>query len=109
MSRQKVRIKSGDTVKVVTGKAKGSIGRVVRVDPVSLKIVVEGINQVKRHRKPAGGQPGGVDVKDAPMDISNVALWDTENNCTIKVGYSTDSTGAKVRVNRVTGSVIAAD
>ena len=109
MSRLKVRIKSGDTVKVVAGKAKGSIGRIVSVDPVSRKVVVEGVNQVKRHRKPAGGQPGGVDVKDAPIAISNVALWDEEKNCTFKVGYSTDSSGAKVRVNRATGSVIAAD
>ena len=109
MSRLKCRIKSDDTVKVIAGKSKGLIGKVARVYPKKGRVVVEGINKVKRHQKPVGDQPGGIVVKEAPIAISNVALWDEESGCRVKVGYDLGADGKKVRVNRATRTPIDKD
>ena len=109
MSRLKIRIKSDDTVKVIAGKAKGQIGKVAKVFPNKGKVIVEGVNKVKRHQKPVGDQPGGIVVKEAAIAISNVALWDEEAECRIKVGYDVDADGKKIRVNRSTRAPIDKD
>ena len=105
MSNAKCRIKSGDTVKVIAGKDKGHIGRVLKVIPADRQVVVEGARRVKRHRKPVGEQPGGVVEKEAAMDISNVALWNADENRRVKVGYQ-DRDGKKIRIDRRTGAAI---
>lgn len=101
----KFRIKRDDTVKVITGKDRGTIGRVLKVLPAKGQVVVEGVKRVKRHQKPTGNQAGAIIRKEMPIDVSNVALWDAENNTRIKVGYQTID-GKKVRVNRATGAVL---
>lgn len=103
MTKAKLRIKSGDTVVVVAGKDKGKTGKVVRVDPESHKVAVEGVAVVKRHQKPANGQPGGVIYKEAFIDVSNVAFWDAANQRRVKVAYAVVD-GKKVRVDRKTGA-----
>jgi large subunit ribosomal protein L24 len=101
----KFRIRSGDTVQVITGKDKGKTGRVLRVMPDKEQVVIEGIRRVKRHQKPTGDQPGAIVQKEMPLSVSNVALWDAENNARIKVAWQ-EVDGKKVRVNRKTGAVI---
>lgn len=106
MSRPKLRIKSGDEVVVTTGKDKGKTGRVLRVLTDTRQVVVEGVRRVKRHQKPVGDQPGGVIYKEMPVDVSNVALWDSANGRPVKVGYRVLEDGRKVRVDRKTGNPV---
>ena len=107
MANAKCRIKSDDTVVVITGKDKGRRGRVLRVFPAEGRLVVEGINRVKRHMKPVGDQPGGIVEKEAPINVSNVALWvGGDDGRRVKVGYTTLEDGRKVRIDRKTGDVL---
>jgi len=102
--KAKLKIKRDDTVIVITGKHKGRVGKVVRVLPIEGRVVVEGVNRVKRHVKAQGDQPGTITEKEAPIHVSNVALY--ADGKRVKVGYATDATGAKVRVNRKTGAAV---
>lgn len=108
MATPKYKIKRGDTVQVVAGKDKGKTGRVLSVLPVKARVVVEGVNLVKKHQKPTGEQAGQVLHREAALHISNVALWNVAENRRVKVGYGTNDTGQKVRVDRKTGQVIDA-
>jgi len=103
MSKNKIRIRSGDTVVVISGKEKGKVGRVIEVDPGSRRVKVEGVRVVKRHVKPVGEQPGGIVHKESFIDVSNVAFWDAENSRRVKIGFA-DVDGGKVRVDRKTGT-----
>ena len=105
MANAKVRIKSGDEVKVIAGKDKGKIGRVLKVLPEDRKLLVEGVRRVRRHQRPVGEQPGGIVEKEMPIDVSNVALWNSEDQQTVKVGFQVLD-GQKVRVDRKTGNPI---
>jgi large subunit ribosomal protein L24 len=114
MSQTKSKIKKDDTVKVIAGKDKGHVGRVVRVvpgtDPNDTKVVVEGANRVKRHVKPTGERSGGIVTKEAPLHISKVAVWNAEENRRVKVGIrvETDADGNRktTRVDKKTGNPI---
>ena len=104
----KVKIKRGDNVIVTTGKNKGSKGEVLEVirkegkDP---RVVVAGINIVKKHVKPSAANPqGGIVEKEASLHISNVALIDKNGKAT-KVGYKVED-GKKVRVAKTTGETL---
>lgn len=81
------RIKSGDTVVVTTGKSKGLVGKVLRV--IGQKIVVEGANLIKKHVKPNPQleQKGGIVTKEAPLNVSNVALYNPITKKADKVGF----------------------
>ena len=103
----KFRIKQGDEVKVIAGKDKGRTGKVLKVFRADGRILVEGLNLVKRHQKPTAEQPGQIVEKEAPLHISNVALWNAEESRRIKVGYQ-QVDGKKVRVDRKTGNPIDA-
>ena len=105
MATAKLRIRSGDTVKVIAGKDKGKIGRVLKVLPEKRQLLVEGVRRVRRHQRPIGEQPGGIIEKEMPIDVSNVALWNTEDQRTVKVGFAVLD-GQKVRVDRKTGNPI---
>jgi large subunit ribosomal protein L24 len=84
----KLKIKSGDLVRVIAGDHKGQEGKVVRVYREKNKAVVEGINMVSKHTKPSATNPqGGIVKKEAPMHISNLALVDAKSKTTTKVGY----------------------
>ncbi|MFL9845799.1 50S ribosomal protein L24 [Flavobacterium rhizosphaerae] len=83
----KLKIKSGDTVKVIAGDHKGSEGKVVRVLRDKNKAVVEGVNMVSKHTKPSAQNPqGGIVKKEAPIHISNIALVDLKTKETTKTG-----------------------
>ena len=99
-----LKIKKGDTVKVIAGKDSGKEGKVVSVDVKGGKVVVEGINMVTKHAKPSQANPnGGIVQKEAAIDISNVML--VVNGKATRVGFEIKD-GKKVRVAKATGEVI---
>jgi large subunit ribosomal protein L24 len=104
----KLKIKKGDKVVVITGKDKGKSGDVLRVMPKDNRVVVQGVNMVKRHTKPAMGQPGGIVEKEGTIHISNVAHIDPKSNKPTRVGYKELEGGRKVRVAKRSGEVLDA-
>jgi large subunit ribosomal protein L24 len=104
--RNKLRIRSGDTVVVIAGRDKGTTGRVVRVLPADHKVVVEGVARVRRHKKRQGDTPGAIVEKEMAIDISNVALWSTTDNRRIKVRIERREDGSMVRVDRKSGAAL---
>ena len=97
------RIKKGDTVVVITGKAKGQRGEVLRID--GDKVVVQNVNVVKRHTKPnpQANQAGGIIEREAAIHISNVMLFNPATNKGERVGVKTLDDGRKVRIYRSSG------
>ena len=101
----KIKIKKGDTVRVITGSHKGAEGEVLRISKEDNKAVVEGVNLVKKHNKPNAQNPqGGITEKEAPIHISNLSLLTTEGKAT-RVGYRMEE-GNKVRYAKKTDEVI---
>ncbi|MFH6602241.1 50S ribosomal protein L24 [Maribacter algicola] len=103
---KKLKIKTGDTVRIVAGDHKGTEGKVVKVDVAKNKAIVEGANMVSKHEKPSAKNPqGGIIKKEAPIHISNLALIDSKSGETTRVGYEMRD-GVKVRVSRKSNEVI---
>ena len=102
----KMKIKKGDQVIVTTGRDKGKQGEVLRAMPKTNKVVVQGVNMVKRHTRPSQTNAGGIISKEAPIDVSNVALIDPETGKPTRVGFKVVD-GEKVRVAKKSGKVIA--
>jgi large subunit ribosomal protein L24 len=99
------KIKKGDRVVLLTGKDKGQKGSVLKVLPKENRVLVEGVNLVKRHTKATQQDPqGGIKTKEATIHISNVALVD-KNGKPTRVGFKVDG-DKKVRVAKTTGEVI---
>lgn len=99
-----LKIKTGDTVRITTGKDKGKEGKILEIDRKNNRVTVEGLNLIKKHAKPdATNQKGGIISKEAPIHISNVALV-VDGEIT-KVGFKVTD-GAKVRISKKTGKVI---
>jgi len=100
-----LKIKKGDTVIVVSGDDKGKVGKVLKVFPKKQRVIVEGVNFIKRHTRPSQKNPqGGIIEKEAPIHISNVMLW--FNNERTKVGFKVLKDGKKVRYSKKTGEII---
>jgi large subunit ribosomal protein L24 len=100
------KIKKGDRVVVLTGKDKGRQGQVLQVMPKESRVLVGGINMVKRHTKPSQGDPnGGIKNKEASLHISNVAYIDPKSGAPTRVGFKIDG-DKKVRVALKSGEVI---
>ena len=101
----KLKIKSGDTVRVITGDHKGSEGKVLKVLTDKNKAIVEGVNMVKKHMKPDAQNPqGGIVEKEAAMQISNLSLL-TSSGETTRVGYKVEG-DKKVRFSLKSNEVI---
>ncbi|MFN8050351.1 MAG: 50S ribosomal protein L24 [Acidimicrobiales bacterium] len=102
-----MKIRKGDRVVVLAGKDKGKEGLVVRALPKADKVVVEGVNVAKRHRKPTKAmEQGGIIDLEMPIHVSNVALIDPDGKPT-RVGYRIEADGTKVRVSRRTGAELS--
>jgi large subunit ribosomal protein L24 len=102
----KIHVKSGDTVYVISGKDKGKTGKIVKVFPKKGKIVVEGINVVTKHLKPTQMNPqGGVVTKPAPIFSSKVMMYDEKAGKPTRIGYKVVD-GKKVRYSKVSGEVL---
>ncbi len=99
-----MKIKKGDTVKVIAGKDKGKEGKVLSVDIKNNRVIVEGINMITKHAKPSmANQQGGIINKEAPIDMSNVMY--VLNGKATRIGFQVVD-GKKVRVAKTTGEVI---
>ena len=101
-----MKLKRGDKVIVIAGADKGKVGTIQKVFPKLDRVVIDGVNTVKKHKKPTQGNPEGSIVEMyAPVHVSNVALYDEKTKKAVKVGYKVVD-GKKVRVNKKTGTEI---
>ncbi len=101
----KIKLKKGDEVVVLTGKDKGKTGKIIRMIPKQMKAIVSEINKVKKNRKPDNNQPGGIVDKEMPLHISNLAFYDPELKKGIKIGYKLNK-DKKIRINKSNGKEI---
>jgi large subunit ribosomal protein L24 len=103
----KIRVKKGDMVMIRSGKFKGKTGKVLATHPRLNKVTVEGINIVKRHRKPTQARPqGGIEEITKPIWVSKVGLLDTAAKKPSRIGYKVGNEGKKVRVLKSSGKEI---
>jgi large subunit ribosomal protein L24 len=99
------KIRKGDKVVVLTGKDKGRNGQVTQVMPKDGKAVVAGVNLIKRHTKQSAQSEGGIISREAPIDLSNIAILDPKDGKATRVGF-TMKDGKKVRVAKRSGALI---
>lgn len=101
----KIKIRLGDTVRVIAGSSKGSEGTVLSILRENNRAIVEGVNMIKKHNKPSAQNPqGGITEKEAPIHISNLSLL-TSDGKTTRVGYKVEN-DKKVRIAKKTDEVI---
>ena len=106
-AKQKVHIRKGDTALVIAGKNAGKKGKVLRVIPDSSRVVVEGVNVVKRHARATQKMPqGGITQKEAPIHSSNVMLYCSKCNSATRVGKKILDNGEKMRVCKKCGEAV---
>lgn len=102
----KLKIKKGDEVVVTTGRDKGKKGNVLKVIPAENRVIVSGVNIVKRHLRQSATEQAGIKEKEATIHVSNVALIDPKDGKPTRVGYKTLKDGKKVRVAKRSGETI---
>lgn len=97
------KVKKGDKVVVIAGKDKGKQGEVLQVVTAKNRVVISGVNVVKRHTRPSQQSEGGIISKEAPIDVSNVAHIDPEDGKPTRVGVRVETDGSKVRFAKRSG------
>ncbi|CEO17982.1 50S ribosomal protein L24 [Rickettsia monacensis] len=102
----KLKVKKGDEVVVITGKHKGKKGKILKVFPEDSKVIVSGVNLVKKHTKPNQMSEGGIITKELPIHISNIAHIDPKTGNPTKVAFKFLEDGSKVRVSKKSGEII---
>jgi large subunit ribosomal protein L24 len=102
----KLKIRKGDKVVVLAGRDKGKRGEVIKAFPTENKVVVQGINLVRKHQKQTPGQEGGIISKEAPIQVSNLAIEDPKDGAPTRIGYKFLDDGRKVRFAKRSGEVI---
>ena len=103
-----IKIRKGERVRVLSGKARGKEGEVMRAIPATGKVIVDGVNIAKKHQRPTQAtQQGGIIDKDMPIQVSNVALVCPSCGKPTRVGFKVDASGGKVRVCKKCGGEIA--
>jgi large subunit ribosomal protein L24 len=104
-----MKVKKGDTVVVIAGKDKGARGKVIMAYPAESRVLVEGVNRIKKHTRISqterGAQSGGIVTQEAPIHVSNVMVVDADGKPT-RVGYRTNDEGKRVRISRRNGKDI---
>jgi large subunit ribosomal protein L24 len=100
------KLKKGDKVVVLTGKDKGKTGEITSVNPKEGRLVVQGVNMMKRHQKQTQAQEAGIRSFEAPLQASNVAYLDPKDGKATRVGFKTLEDGRKVRFAKRSGEVI---
>jgi large subunit ribosomal protein L24 len=106
VEKKKMRVRRGDNVVVVAGRDKGKTGEVLRVDSARNRVLVQGVNMMKRHQRPTQTSPGGINEFEAMIHASNIALVDPKTDKPTRVGFKTLDDGRKVRVAMRSGEVI---
>ena len=104
--KNKIKLKKGDEVIVLSGKDKGKTGKIVSVIPGIRKVIVADVNKYKKHQKPGNNEPGGIIEKDMPLHVSNVAFYDSSSKKGIRVGYTFNKDGKKMRISKKSGKEI---
>jgi len=108
MTAAKMKIKKGDTVVVLTGKDKGKQGEILSVNREDNRVVVKGINLVKKNQKPSATNAGGIVEKEQSIHASNVSLIDPKSGKATRAGYKVDAkSGTKTRIAKKSGEAIA--
>lgn len=100
------KIRKGDKVVILAGKDKGRTGEVIGMKPKEGRALVRGLNMVKRHQKQTPNQEGGIIPKEAPIDVSNLAIADPKDGKPTRVGFKILEDGKKVRFAKRSGDVI---
>lgn len=96
-----------DTVKILTGKYSGKTGKVLKVFPDQNRLIVEGVNIIKKHTKPSQKSPqGGIIEKESTIHVSNVMVIDPKTNEPTRVGYKFLEDGTKVRISKKSGEML---
>lgn len=102
-----MKIRKGDTVKVISGDSRGKIGKVLKTFPDTRRIIIEGVNLIKRHSRPSQkNRKGGIIEKEGSISVTNVMLYDLRVNAPTRVGYRYLRDGTKVRINKKSGEII---
>jgi large subunit ribosomal protein L24 len=102
------KIKKGDRVVVLAGRDKGKAGEVIEVRPTEGRALVRGVNLVKRHQRQTQTKTGGIITKEAPLDLSNIAVADPKDGKPTRVGFRILDDGRKVRFAKRSGDLIDA-
>lgn len=103
----KLRVRKGDEVQVIAGKDKGKKGRVIAAYPAKNRVLVEGVNMIKRHQRPNAANPqGGIIEKEAPIHVSNVMIVDPKTGEPTRIGIKILADGTKVRYAKKSGEII---
>jgi large subunit ribosomal protein L24 len=100
------KVRKGDRVVVTTGREKGKKGEVIKVYPTEGRVLIAGVNMIKRHQKQSQTQQGGIVTKEAPVHVSNVAHLDPKSGEPTRVGFKMLNDGRKVRFAKKSGEVI---
>lgn len=104
---QKMHVKKGDTVQVITGRDKGKVGEVLKTIPQESKVVVKGVNITTKHQKPrAEGESGQILTYEGPIHSSNVMLYSNKEKIASRICYTFTEDGKKVRMLKKTGEII---
>ena len=98
--------KTGDKVIVIAGKDKGKEGKILKIFKTNNKVVVEGVNMVKKHQKPQGDQTGSIIEIENPIHISNIMMIDPKTKKPTRIGHTTDKNGKKVRIARKSNEIL---
>lgn len=105
--KPKLSIKRGDTVMIISGEDEGKTGKIIAAFPREGKVIVEGVNMIKRHQKPRGvGRAGEIIEKEAPIFASKVMFYDSNKKRPTRIGHKILKDGKKVRISKVSGEQI---
>ena len=105
--RQKMHVRKGDTVQIISGKDKGKVGEILSVLPKRSQVIVQGVNVQTKHVKPQQeGESGQITTREAPIHSSNVMIYSEKEKVASRIGYTFTDDGRKVRMLKKTGEVI---
>ncbi|BBA79046.1 50S ribosomal protein L24 [cyanobacterium endosymbiont of Rhopalodia gibberula] len=100
-------VKTGDTVQVISGRDKGKVGEIIKINPKTSKVVIQGVNVRTKHIKPQQeGESGQITTFEAPIHSSNVMLYSTKEKVASRICYTFTKEGRKVRMLKKTGEII---
>lgn len=104
---KKIHLKKGDTVKVIAGNSVGKTGRVLLIDPVKYRAIVEGVNMVTKHKKPSATNPnGGIEKQEGSIHLSNLMLVDPSSGEPTRVGRKLNDKGKLQRFSKKSGEFV---
>lgn len=107
LQRHKMHVKTGDTVQVISGQDKGKVGEIIKTNPKTSKVIIQGVNVRTKHVKPQQeGESGQITTFEAPIHSSNIMLYSTKEKVASRICYTFTEEGRKVRMLKKTGEII---